>query len=275
MKNRMKRKKKWVQYLVCFCLCAIVLLPLMNIVQWMVMERLPWPQFFPTHYSLRGVGEIFRRRRETVELFVSSIGISTAVAMVSCVIGMMTARALLVYQFRGRQFFFFLTILPFMVPATVFGMGIQFYFIQMGLNNTVLGVILCHVLLSLPYCIQIIMSGMRALGTRLEEQARVLGAGSYRAFFVVTLPLLIPVLLPAWSMAYIVSFSQYFITLLIGGGRVKTFTIVMMPYLQSGNRNIASVYSVLFLLLNDFVFFIFTKLAQVLNRKNGGAYYEA
>ena len=118
-----------------------------------------------------------------------------------------------------------------MVPATVFGMGIQFYFIQMGLNNTVLGVILCHVLLSLPYCIQIIMSGMRALGTRLEEQARVLGAGSYRAFFVVILPLLIPVLLPAWSMAYIVSFSQYFITLLIGGGRVKTFTIVMMPYL--------------------------------------------
>lgn len=39
--------------------------------------------------------------------------------------------------------------------------------------------------------------------------------------------MLMPVMLASMSMSYIVSFSQYFITLLIGGGSVKTFAIVM------------------------------------------------
>lgn len=85
------------------------------------------------------------------------------------------------------------------------------------------------------------------VGNGLEEQARVLGATPWKAFYKVTLPMLAPVMLSSFSMAYIVSFSQYFLTLLIGGGQVKTFTIVMVPLLQGGNRNIASVYSTVFL----------------------------
>ena len=61
-------------------------------------------------------------------------------------------------------------------------------------------------------------------------------------------------MLSAFSMAFVVSFSQYFLTLMIGGGNVKTFAIVMVPYLGSGERNFASIYSVIFLVIMLLVF---------------------
>lgn len=73
-------------------------------------------------------------------------------------------------------------------------------------------------------------------------------------------------MLSSFSVAYIVSFSQYFLTLLIGGGQVKTFTIVMVPLLQGGNRNIASVYSTVFLGVTLIIFGVFEWAAGVLAR---------
>ena len=169
----------------------------------------------------------------------------------------------------------FLTVLPLMVPGTVFAMGIQITFIRLGLNNTVAGVILAHLIYSLPYAVCLIMDGTRAVGIALEEQARVLGACSFQAFRRTTLPMLVPVILSAVSMSYIVSFSQYFLTLLLGGGRVKTFAVVMVPYLQSGSRNIACIYSILFMGITLLVFAVFERIAGYWTGQIVGGYYES
>ena len=58
----------------------------------------------------------------------------------------MTARAVVLYDFLGKQLIYFLTILPFMIPVTVLAMGLQVLFIKLGLNNTVTGVILIHLI---------------------------------------------------------------------------------------------------------------------------------
>lgn len=63
-------------------------------------------------------------------------------------------------------------------------------------------------------------------------------------------------------MAYLVSFSQYFLTLLIGGGNVRTFTVIMVPYLQNGDRTLAAGYSMLFLLVTLCTFVLFRRLLQ-------------
>lgn len=160
-----------------------------------------------------------------------------------------------------------------MVPATVFAMGIQITFIKMGLNNRIAGIIIAHLICSLPYAVRLIMDGTAAVGSRLEEQARVLGASPFQAFYKTSLPMLTPVILSAVSMSYIVSFSQYFVTLLIGGGNVKTFTILMVPYLQSGNRNIACIYSTLFLGVTLLVFGVFEWAAGRYMKHGAGEYY--
>lgn len=259
---------------VLFLLAAGILFPCLVLLVWAVTERWAWPDLIPQRFSLRAVREVFGRREELFRVFFSSVVISTAVAVLSAAVGIMTCRALAFYDFFGKRLFAFLTILPFMVPATVFAMGIQLTFIRLGLNNTVPGVILAHLISSLPYGVRLIMEGTRALGKGLEEQARVLGASPWQAFYKVSLPVLAPVVLSAASMAYVVSFSQYFLTLMIGGGQVRTFSIVMVPYLQSGDRSMASVYSVLFLTVTLSVFGLYEWIGRMWTKDSEGGFYE-
>lgn len=262
-----------VQKLLIGAVLLTILFPLFVMLLWIFVERWAWPDLWPQVFSLRALQEILGRKEELLNLLLSSVWISTVVGVLSVIIGTMTSRALVCYEFPGKKCMHFFSILPFMVPATVFAMGIQVTFIKMGLNNTVTGVIIVHLVCSLPYAIRLIIDGMEALGTGYEEQARVLGASSWQAFLKVTFPVLTPVLISAMNMAYIVSFSQYFLTLLIGGGGVKTFTIVMVPYLQSGDRNIACIYSTLFLAVTLLVFALFEKLAGKWNNNEGESFY--
>lgn len=204
----------------------------------------------------------------------SSVLLSASVAFLSAVIGTMTARALVFYSFRGKALVSFLTVLPFMVPSTVFAMGVQLLFIRMGLNNTAAGVAISHLICSLPYAVRLIAEGTKAAGRSLEEQARTLGASPWQAFRRISLPVMAPVILSAAGMAYIVSFSQYFLTLLIGGGQVRTFSVVMVPYLQSGDRNMAAIYSALFLAVTLLVFGLFERIARRMAGDMEGGFYE-
>ena len=270
----MRKKSSRVISVMLIIVAAGILIPILVILVWVFTERWAWPDFKPQVFSMRALQDILGRSNQIVPLFLSSIGISSAAAAISVAISIMTARAFVFYEFKGKRLLHFLSFLPFMVPATVFAMGIQVSFIKAGLNNTVWGVIIVHVVYSLPYGIRLLTEGTRGIGQGLEEQARILGASAMKAFYKVSLPLLIPVILSAFSMSYIVSFSQYFLTLLIGGGQVKTFTIVMVPYLQSGDRNVAAVYSVLFLGVTLIVFGLFDWTAQRLSRNHRINYYE-
>ena len=97
----------------------------------------------------------------------------------------------------------------------------------------------------------------------------LLGASASQRIFLITIPLLLPSIVIAFCISYIVSFSQYFLSLLIGGGQVKTFTVVMIPFMQSGNRNIASAYSLVFIIFSILVFIGFDSISKYLIRRSG------
>jgi len=267
-----KRNSIWGN-LIIIIFMLLIILPLFTILVWTVTERWAWPSLIPQTFSLRAVESVFRDRGELAQLFFSSMLISITVAFFSVVIGTMTARALECYHFIGKKAFSMISLLPFLVPGTVFAMGIQITFIKLGLSGTILGVMIVHLICSLPYAVILLQDGTKAMGTRLEEQAKVLGAGSWQAFTRVTLPNLFPVMLSAFSMAYIVSFSQYFLTLMIGGGSVKTFSIVMIPFLTGGERNLASVYSLIFLTITIIVFGFFEWIVGRFTKEQEVEYY--
>ena len=261
------------QKMVLAAVLLLIILPVINIAIWSVTARWPWPALFPERLSMRGIDEILRRGRETGKLLFSSVLLSLSVGALSVICGLLTARALVFYDFFGKRLINVLVMLPFFVPATVFVMGVQILFIRMKLAGTVGGVILVHLICSLPYAVRLISDGMRAGGLLLEEQARVLGATEMEAFLRAGLPSLIPVLLSSLGMSYIVSFSQYFLTLLIGGGKVKTFTIVMVPYLQNGSRDIACIYSILFTGVSVLIFACFEGIAARWMKQNNVEFY--
>ena len=244
-----------------------ILLPMAVIAIWSVTARWPWPGLLPESWTLRTLEELFFGSAKLPELLGSSIALAGAVAVLATVISILTARATEFYDFPGRGLIRFSGMLPLLVPGTVFAMGIQIAILKLGLSDKIAGVVLVHLVCALPYCLAIMGDVTRAVGIRLEEQAQVLGASPVRAFFDVTLPALLPGILSSMSMGFILSYSQYFTTLMVGGGRVKTIALVLVPYIQSGDRALASAYSVAFVGSAMIVFFIFEALIKKLQKE--------
>lgn len=236
---------------------VIVFVPLTTTVVWAFADSWPWPSLLPTKLSTRGLAEVLGGYASVGGVLGQSILIAVAVSVICVVVASLTARALVFHEFLGKEVVRFAAILPLIVPATVFAMGIQVAFLRAGLGGTVLGVIIAHSVVALPYAVMMMTDVMAAAGQKAEEQARVLGASPLQTMAHVTVPALLPGILSSASMAYVVSFSQYFLTLLIGGGSVKTLAVVMFPFLSSGDRTIAGAYSLLFLVSTFAVFLFF------------------
>ena len=246
-----------------------IFLPVAVLLIWSVTERWPWPLLLPETISLRTVRELLFGSAKLPKILFSSITLGLAVALLGTVIGIMTARATELYSFRGRKLVHLFSFLPLLVPGTVFAMGIQITLIRLSLSDTITGVILVHLIAAVPYCITIMTDVTRPVGKKLEEQAMVRGADPWRAFFQITLPGLLPGILSSMSMGFILSYSQYFTTLMVGGGRVKTIALVLVPYIQSGDRALSSVYSVAFVGSALLIFFLFEGMIHFLQKRGG------
>lgn len=242
-------------------LCVIA--PLSVIAVWAFADSWPATGLLPSAISLRGLEQVLSGRQEAgLATLLQSIGIAAATAVVSTVVAVLAARAIADYAWKGKRLFRFATVLPFLIPTTVFAMGVQVAFIRMGIARTVPGVVLAHSIVALPYSVAIMTDVVRAAGTKREDAARSLGAGRIQTLVHITIPALMPGLLSSLSMAYIVSFSQYFLTLLIGGGAVQTYAVVMFPYFSGGDRTIASAYGLAFIIVTFTVFAIFEVLLK-------------
>ena len=252
-------------FLLLTLLCIFI--PMMLILLWSFATRWPWPLLLPEGYSLRTVKELFFGSASLPKLLLSSISLAFTVGILGTLIGILTARATEIHHIRGKALVYMGSFLPLLVPGTVFAMGIQITLIRMGLSDTVMGVILVHLIAAVPYCITIMTDVTRAAGDRLEQQAMVLGASPIRSFFEATLPALLPGILSSVSMGFILSYSQYFTTLMVGGGRVKTIALVLVPYIQSGDRALSSVYSVAFVGSALLVFFLFEGIIHHLQKE--------
>ncbi|MBR5020240.1 MAG: ABC transporter permease subunit [Oscillospiraceae bacterium] len=253
--------------LVLITLLICIFVPLAVMVLWSITGRWPWPNLFPESLTLRTVRELFFGSADLPGLLRSSISLGMTVAVLGTAIGILTARATELYHFRGRELVRFGVWLPLLVPGTVFAMGIQITLIRLRLSDTIAGVVLVHLIAALPYCITIMTDVTRGLGVKLEEQAMVLGASPHRAFWETTLPGLLPGILSSVSMGFIMSYSQYFTTLMVGGGRVNTIALVLVPYIQSGDRALSAIYSVAFVGSALLVFFIFEGIIHSMTKR--------
>lgn len=260
-------KKNVLMKLVLAATLLCIFLPMAVLVLWSITGRWPWPQLLPESFSLRTVRELLFGSARLPEILGSSIFLALTVAVLGTVIGILTARATELYSFPGKKLVHLASFLPLLVPGTVFAMGIQITLIRLGLSDTLAGVILVHLIAAVPYCITIMTDVTRAAGNALEQQAMVLGASPLRAFLLVTLPELMPGILSSMSMGFILSYSQYFTTLMVGGGRIKTIALVLVPYIQSGDRALSAVYSVAFVGSALLVFFLFEGLIHKLQKR--------
>ncbi len=258
----MKRIKKSGYTLLMNTIIFILGFPLIVLVIWSFTKRWPWPCMFPKAFGIRSFQYMISPGSNTLQVLIGSIWLSIVVTLITLLISIPAARALGIYHFKGKKLFKMAILAPIIVPPVATGMGIHVAFIKMGLVNTFMGVVLVHLIPCLPYGVRILTNTFEITGKSMEMQAKVLGASGLQAFFYITLPLIAPGLMAASSLVFIVSFSQYFLTFLIGGGNVITFSMMMFPYIQSGDRMMASAYSLVFVLTIFVLLIVMEKIVK-------------
>lgn len=246
------KTEKWGWRLLLLLAGVMVLLPLCWAAIWSVAGRLVFPALWPQSLTLRAWQEW--QRPALLADTLRSVWIAAASAAVAVMAGFGAARACAAQSFGGRGLVLGLMLLPVLLPMAAYTMGLQVLFLRLGVGDSMLAVLAGHSVVALPYAFFLLQGGLRAVGSRLEEQALVLGASPQAAFYSVTLPLLWPHIVTAYALCFTISFSQYFLTLMVGGGQVQTLATRMVPYLLSGDRTLAAVYSLMFLLVSAVCF---------------------
>jgi putative spermidine/putrescine transport system permease protein len=181
-----------------------------------------------------------------------SLGLTTFIALattaLAALVGVPAGRALGLHDFRGKGLVLLLLTAPVIVPAIAVAPGLHGIFLRLGLTGTVGGVVLAHLIPVIPYMTLIMASVFSGFDTVQEDQARSLGARPLAVWRHVTLPAILPGLLTGALFAFLVSWSQYLLTLSIGGGRVQTLPLTLFAYASAGRNDLAGAIAVLYIL---------------------------
>lgn len=236
-----------------------VVLPVIPILMWAFGSNWFFPGLVPDEFSMRGWEYVANPRARVLQAIFTSLLIAAAVTVISAILGLPVGRLLGMPRKAGsrpsangrgesKPFLELLVLGPLIVPGLAVLMGVQVSFIRLGLSDTILGVIIAHLLPALPYMI-LVLSGVYAnFDPDYESQARSLGASPLRTFFRVTLPSLMPGLVTGGLFVFLISWTQYILTLLVGGGRVLTIPILLFSFASSGDRTLTAVLSIIFLI---------------------------
>jgi len=223
-----------------------VCLPLLPLVLWSATTGWRWPALLPTAWSSRAWQYVFSPGAGLATAVTTSLGIALLVTLINLIIGVPAGKALSQAKFPGKRLIEFLFYLPILVPASAAAMGLQPIFIRLGLTDTIAGVVLVHLIPTLPYLIRAATVGFSTVNPLLVEQARTLGSTPWQAWRFAILPALAPAVSAGAGLVFLISLSQYLLTLLIGSGRVMTLPLLLFPFLSGGDRSIGAALSLIF-----------------------------
>lgn len=237
---------RWVRWIAVTTIVVVIVLPMGTLMVWSFAFRWNFPNLLPSEWSARAWAYVASDSSRVFEGLWNSLKIAVLVTLMSILVGLPASRALGQHEFRGKSVVEWLLLMPIIVPALVATMGIYQIFIRLRLDGTLFGVALVHLIPAIPYFVLIMASVFANYGTALEDTARTLGANKIRVFRYVTFPAISSGLLVASMFTFLISWSQYVTTLLIGGGTFITLPLVLFPFLSGGNHAVAAAISLVF-----------------------------
>jgi putative spermidine/putrescine transport system permease protein len=197
-----------------------------------------------TEFSLRWFRAIFASR-DFPASFLISLELATVAASCALAIGIPAAFAL------GRSFRVAHRVLkalflsPLLVPAIVLGVSLLRFLNQMGWHGTFASLVLCHTVVILPYVIRLLLTAIAGFDRAVETAALSLGASHLQTFRRVILPLIMPGVVGAWLVAFIMSLDELTMTIFVASANTTTFPVRLFDYLtQSTDPLVASVSTV-------------------------------
>jgi putative spermidine/putrescine transport system permease protein len=190
-----------------------------------------YPLFPPQGFTLKWF-ERFLDMTEFTDAVQRSTILALASTAIASVLGTFSALALTRWRGPGRQAITSLMLSPIMFPAIVLGLALLVFYSQIGLAGTFTGLVIAHSLVTTPFVIRLVMASLTEFDPAVEEAARNLGAGWWRTFWQVTLPLIRPGVLAGAVFAFILSFDELVITLFLAGPGMATLPVRIYTFVE-------------------------------------------
>jgi glucose/mannose transport system permease protein len=152
--------------------------------------------------------------------FWNSVRILIPSVVISIAVGAITGYTLSFWRPRGATLLFGMLMAVAFVPYQVFIYPLVRLFTPVGLNNTLAGIVLVHTMFGLPTMTLIFRNHFAALPIELFKAARVDGAGFWRIFSTIMLPMAVPILVVA-AILQVTGIWNDFIFGLVFAGRAN------------------------------------------------------
>jgi putative spermidine/putrescine transport system permease protein len=204
--------------------------------------------FPPQGFSVRWFVEFFRSG-PFVGAFIFSMRLAALTTVASTTIGTLAALYVVRHTKIG-SWWRILILSPLLFPGIITAIALLIFYYGLGLGSgTFVGLLLGHILVTMPYAFLAVTTTLYNFDRTLEEAARSLGADRLRTFLFVSLPLIKGGIISGAIFSFIASFDQFPISLLLKGVGVVPLPIQLFDYLRFSFDPTAAAVSTISILL--------------------------
>ena len=160
------------------------------------------------------------------------LGLSSSIC--ASIIGTLGAFGMTKVKLRSAGFVSYIATLPIMIPEIILGLVFMVFFSLIHLPFGMTALIIAHTTFCIPYVFMLVRARLAGMDKSLSEAARDLGAGPFRSFFDITLPLIAPAIVSGMLLAFAMSMDDVIISIFVTGVHTNTLPIKIYTQLKTG-----------------------------------------
>jgi putative spermidine/putrescine transport system permease protein len=220
--------------------------PLAFLAVWSISSRWFYPAVLPTAYSIDGWHALSRSLLWPA-LSMSAV-LASASGILGCAVALPLGRALARLRGWQRHVGAAAAFLPIAAPPLALGTGLQVLLLSVGLGGRALGVLLAHLVPVVGYLTLFFLGTFTLFDARVEAEARTLGATPWQIWQRILIPMLWGPIAEAVALGFLISWGQFALTLVVGGGAVRALPLEVFALVRAGQDQAAAVGALLLVL---------------------------
>jgi putative spermidine/putrescine transport system permease protein len=190
-----------------------------------------WLIFPPSGWTLRWYQELLSDSN-WVHALLTSAKVAIIVTILSVLLGFLTSLALTRGKFAGREALQAFFVTPMVLPVVVLAVALYAFFLRLGLNGTLIGFVIGHLIIALPFSIITISNALNSFDISLEEAAQICGANPLQVKLRVTLPAIRLGLFAAAIFSFLVSWDEVVLSIFMASPTLQTLPVLIWSMLR-------------------------------------------
>ena len=193
------------------------------------------PTLLPMVWTVQNYLDLFALTKFPL-YYRNSIIVAACATLLAISVGSLAAYSLSRFRFLGFALYLRLVLFTYMMPSILLMIPLYILAVNVGLQDTLLGLIIANSTSALPFTIWLLRSYFGTIPIELEEAAMIDGCGRFGAFWRVVLPLALPGIIATSLFAFTASWNEFLYALVfINTDNLRTLPVGLMSWIGGGD----------------------------------------